>query len=271
MHRKESLPRISSGRRARRGIAWALGALAFAGSGALMAKDCTTRSGPYKNALVELYTSEGCSSCPPADRWLSSIRPGATQPEVVPIAFHVSYWDYIGWKDPYADGRFTQRQRALAVAAGRGGVYTPQVVLDGADFDRWRRASADPAFTEVERVPAKADLELATVNESGAIAATVKVDLRGTAKAHGLDLVVALTESHLSSRVTAGENRGETLRHEFVARDIASFPVAPGREYRARFAARPDWKRADLRVVAFVQNPATREVLQAISSDSCGP
>lgn len=259
------------GRYGRWRLALAAGTLAFAVPATIMAKDCATRSGPYKNPLVELYTSEGCSSCPPADRWLSSIRPGATQPQVVPIAFHVGYWDYIGWKDPYADGRYTQRQRALAIAAGRGGVYTPQVVLDGADFDRWRWSSADPAFAKIERIPAKADLELVTASESGAVAATVKVDLRGTASAHGLELVVALTESHLSSRVTAGENRGETLRHEFVARDIVSFPVAPGREYRARFAAKPDWKRGDLRVVAFVQNPATREILQAVSSDSCGP
>ena len=79
------------------------------------AAECVTRSGPTTAALVELYTSEGCSSCPPADRWLSKLGPAAN---VVPIAFHVTYWDYIGWRDPFADQRHTARQRERASASG---------------------------------------------------------------------------------------------------------------------------------------------------------
>src|SRR5882672_8121679 len=100
---------------------------------ALTAAECTVRSGPEANALVELYTSEGCSSCPPADRWISSFANGADK-RVVPLAFHVSYWDYIGWKDTFADERYTERQRALAKAAGARSVYTPQVILAGRDY-----------------------------------------------------------------------------------------------------------------------------------------
>ena len=257
------------GPRGRWALAFAAGSIAIAVPDVLMAAQCSAHSGPYKNALVELYTSEGCSSCPPADRWLSSIRPGAAQPRVIPIAFHVSYWDYIGWKDPYADARFTERQRALAVAARQGNVYTPQVMLDGADYDRWRWGDSATAFASVERIPARVTLDLAASSEPGAIVATVKIDPHRDAGTNRLALVVALTENHLSSKVTSGENRGETLRHEFVARAIASFALTPGREYSARFAALPDWKRADLRVVAFVQDTRTREILQAISSDSC--
>src|SRR5258706_16133613 len=100
----------------------------------LAAPDCTVRSGPSTAALVELYTSEGCSSCPPADQWLSSFGRARRSGLVVPIAFHVSYWDYIGWKDAYADPRFGERQRERAQATGASMVYTPQVMIGGGDF-----------------------------------------------------------------------------------------------------------------------------------------
>src|SRR4051812_1006762 len=91
-------------------------AMSLALSPIAQAQSCSVRSGPVKNALVELYTSEGCSSCPPADRWLSAMPAPGGQPQVVPVAFHISYWDDLGWKDAYADPRFTERQRALARA-----------------------------------------------------------------------------------------------------------------------------------------------------------
>jgi hypothetical protein len=240
-------------------------ALLALGPQPLMAKECSTRSGPYKNTLLELYTSEGCSSCPPADRWLSSIRPGEEQPRVIPIAFHVSYWDYIGWKDAFADARFTERQRAFASATGQRSVYTPQVVLDGKDYPRWHARDAS-AFRSVAPVPAKASLELAQSRESDVITARVKVSAPRDIDAARLALVVVLTENRLGSRVTAGENRGATLRHEFVARDIATFRIERGNEYQARFTAKPDWKPLDTHLVAFIQNLSTGEVLQAVSS-----
>lgn len=250
-------------------LAFAFALLALGTSTALLAKECTVRSGPYKNALLELYTSEGCSSCPPADRWLSSLEPGAQQPRIIPIAFHVSYWDYIGWKDAFADSRFTERQRALASAAGRPNVYTPQVILDGADFGGWRNAKLPQALQTVSRLPAKASMELTHSQESAAITALLQIDVAREISTTDLALVVALTENRLGSRVTAGENRGETLRHDFVARDIASFPIKRGAPYRVRFEAKPGWKPVDTSVVAFVQNQATGEVLQAVSS--CKP
>src|SRR5258708_31652095 len=105
---------------------------------ALGAPDCTVRSGPNTAALVELYTSEGCSSCPPADHWLSSFARGR-RALVVPIAFHVSYWDYIGWKDAYPDPRFGERQRERAKASGASMVYTPQEVIAGGAPPPWGR------------------------------------------------------------------------------------------------------------------------------------
>src|SRR5258706_9541610 len=107
-----------------------------------MASECPIRPGPQPAALIELSPSEGCWSCPPADRWLSSLGGPAAPPGVVPIAFHVSYWDYIGWKDVFADERYTERQRALAKASRARMVYTPQVMLDGRDFPGWDDARA---------------------------------------------------------------------------------------------------------------------------------
>ncbi len=94
----------------------------------------TFSSGNDRVALVELYTSEGCSSCPPADRWLSRLADDAgLWSEFVPVAFHVDYWDYIGWKDEFADPSNTQRQRGYAAAAGARSIYTPQMVVGGRD------------------------------------------------------------------------------------------------------------------------------------------
>src|SRR5258706_10352668 len=111
----------------------------------LAAPDCTVRSGPSTAALVELYTSEWCSSCPSADQWLSSFGRARRSGLVVPIAFHVSYWDYIGWKDAYADPRFGERQRERAKASGASMVYTPQVMIGGRGFREW------PSEAPVER------------------------------------------------------------------------------------------------------------------------
>src|SRR3569832_1871687 len=93
------------------------------------AATCNAVSGASRNSLLELYTSEGCSSCPPADRWLSHLPDDAG---VVPLAFHVDYWDRLGWRDPFAQAAFSQRQRARN--NGTGWVYTPQVMLDGKDY-----------------------------------------------------------------------------------------------------------------------------------------
>src|SRR5258706_12927861 len=127
----------------------------------LAAPDCTVRSGPNTAALVELYTSEGCSSCPPADQWLSSFGRARRSGLVVPIAFHVSYWDYIGWKDAYADTRFGERQRERAKASGASMVYTPQVMIGGRDFRAWTsEAEVERRLEALHRAAPRAPIEM---------------------------------------------------------------------------------------------------------------
>ena len=102
-------------------------------------KWCSAVSAAHQTALVELYTSQGCSSCPPADRWLSQLEQRYPRTQVVPIALHVSYWDYIGWKDPYARAEFNQRQRDLAAVNGSRSIYTPGVFLQARELPDWSK------------------------------------------------------------------------------------------------------------------------------------
>ena len=191
----------------------ALAAIVAAPFGQAASGECTARSGPGTAALVELYTSEGCDSCPPADEWLRKLRAAGFGPEsVVPLALHVDYWDYIGWKDPFASAAFGARQRELNAINRSRVVYTPQVLLAGRDYRNW--SGAGRFGTDVRAVnaaPARAQIELALRGpEIRAAAAVPKSDDRVDTA-----LYVAVYENGLSNRVTAGENRGVTLAARF--------------------------------------------------------
>jgi hypothetical protein len=233
---------------------------------------CTATSGSGTAALVELYTSEGCSSCPPADRWLSTLREGGLGPDrLVPLALHVDYWDYIGWRDPFATPLFSARQRELAAIHRARVVYTPQVVLAGKDYRGWSSRRFAEAVSAVNATAARARITLAL-----SAAADGKTGLRVTAnvpeRKAGEDAVlyVARYENGLSNRVERGENRGKTLNHDFVAREwwgplalTAAGDVTLERSLEAQHLARGG-------VAAFVQSRRTGEVLQALALPGCG-
>lgn len=220
------------------------------------AATCTASSGATRNSLLELYTSEGCSSCPPADRWLSQLPRDAG---MVPLAFHVDYWDRLGWRDPYAQAAFSQRQRARN--SGAGWVYTPQVMLDGEDFRAWHRGL--PARSNA---PAQVSLTLTLRQTPERIEVQADSRVAPSATVRGAGLYLALYENRLSSKVTAGENAERTLRHDYVVRELAGPFDAAG--VRHRFSLRPDWKAADLGVAAFVLD-ARGMTLQALARPAC--
>ena len=176
---------------------------------------CTASSGATVPAVVELYTSEGCDSCPPADRWLGTLKELAAGGRVLPLAFHIDYWDYIGWKDPFADPAFGGRQRVRAGEAGAKVVYTPQVLYDNREFQDWRRTTATKLSLQPPK-PARAELRVNVANDGQAL----KLDVAGSLKAgtRAASAYVALYENELASDVKAGENRGVTLHHDFVVR-----------------------------------------------------
>ena len=237
------------------------------------AAECTVHSGSRTNVLVELFTSEGCDSCPPADRWLSQLGRGTTAPDrVIPIAFHVDYWDYLGWKDRFADPRFTERQRALAAAASSTRVYTPQVMMAGRDFYRWRD---DRLFARsLEEASARAPRATISITSSppanGRLAASVATQLASGEAARDLATYFAVVESGHASRVAAGENRGETLRHDHVVREFGVKPV-PGGVFENVVSWPADRDPSRSALVAFVQNVRTGEVLQALRAPVCRP
>ena len=240
---------------------------------AVNAADCTVRSGPQTAALIELYTSEGCSSCPPADKWLSSLSRPDVHPRVVPIAFHINYWDYIGWKDAYADDRYTARQENLAKVFGAHSVYTPQVVIGGRDYRGWSHEHDTLASIEkINRSAPRAQIELrAAATADGGIAASASAKLTAGVKPDDLALFVVATQDGLSSRVTAGENNGEHLKHSFVARDLAMAKAAGSAplQLAPTFKPKANWNLEKMSVAAFVQNLRTGEVLQAVSGPVC--
>ena len=232
---------------------------------AAQAADCTVRSGPHTNALVELYTSEGCSSCPPAEQWLSKLA-RAPRAGVVPVAFHVHYWDYIGWKDIYADPRNTERQKAFALVTNARSVYTPQVIVAGNDFRAW---SSERAFEEAVRAiqskKAEATIELTTrPSVDGVIEGRVSAGSQ-----RPFTLVVVATQDGIVSKPNAGENKGETLAQNFVVRDVAEFRGSGTVAGDFRFTPKGNWHPERMSVVAYVQDPSKGRVLQALSAPIC--
>ena len=231
---------------------------------------CDARSGPNTAALVELYTSEGCSSCPPADMQLSRLRQ-ALDPsaEVVPLALHVGYWDYIGWKDPYAQNGFGERQSWLVRANQQKTVYTPQFFVGGTELRAWRGGLRDKVRQLNARPAAAAIRVRASITPTGALALKAEATARaGTGPAA---LYLALAENGLVSKVMRGENSGVTLAHDHVVRVwIGPVRLSEGATRVERDIALPAaWRRARMELVAFVQDERSGGVLQALSAQQC--
>ena len=186
---------------------------------------CSAQSGATVPAVVELYTSEGCSSCPPADRWLSGLK---GRPGVVALAFHVDYWDSLGWKDRFAQPQFTQRQNATQRTSGARFAYTPQVIVDSRDAPNW---SSLGAASLAPRAPAVVGLTLA--QDATGLALTVAPGAGAPAKLSGY---VAVVDDGLQTQVGAGENRGETLRQDGVVRELLPWNLAGGQATTLHFA-----------------------------------
>ena len=245
-------------------------------AGAVYAADpaCSTYSGPHTTALVELYTSEGCDTCPPADHWLSSLFAQGFRPDqVVPLALHVDYWDYIGWKDPFAKGEFSVRQRKLAQMKRPVIVYTPQVLLQGQDFRSWSSGEFTEQVMRINSRPARARIALAIrAVAPDAIHAELSAMLFDPAEQKNAAVYLAAYENKLASEVSAGENRGKRLEHDFVVREWIG-PIGFGEglklEEKRALPLLPGADPKHLGVAAFVQNRATSDVLQALMLPVC--
>ncbi len=210
---------------------------------------CEIRSGERLTPVIELYTSEGCSSCPPADQWLSTLK----GKPVVAQAFHVGYWDYIGWVDRFATPANTSRQREISAMNGLRGVYTPQLVRNGRD---WR----DYAHAVETSAPARASIILQRTVGADSFEARVTP----ASGADGWSAYWTVTEHGHSSRVKAGENAGETLLHDFVVRQYTPVGRYQGTQ-TLQFAAVAAQAAHPRQINLVVSDPKTGEPLQAVS------
>jgi len=230
-------------------------------------QNLTVSSGDHRVVLLELYTSEGCSSCPPADRFLSDIKKsGAYKNDLIPLAFHVTYWDYIGWQDAFGSTLFDNRQRDIAHKNSQGSIYTPQFVMSGKDFRRFKTFSQD--IEKISRQKSTVDLTL-TVDDrkKSELGLTLDTDI-SRSEVKDVRFFIAVAEDGLFSDVTDGENEGERLRHDYVVRKLygpyfQSMPEA-NLSQMAKVQVEKSWKRDNLAIVAFAQNPYTGEILQAV-------
>ncbi|MCB1758382.1 MAG: DUF1223 domain-containing protein [Gammaproteobacteria bacterium] len=204
-----------------------------------------------RSTVIELFTSEGCSSCPPADRWLSRLKDDPRLwRELVPMAFHVDYWDYIGWQDRFADAQFSARQRAHQRSGNLRSVYTPGFVVNGKEWRGWFSGRKMP--------------------DSGSQAGVLRITLDGSrvtaeydrAEEGAYELSVALLGFDLSNDVASGENAGKRLRHDFVVLATHSSTAADGR-WQFDFSALERVSSGRLAISAWVSRKGDPAPLQA--------
>ena len=225
-----------------------------------MQNGCAAQSGTGVTPVIELYTSEGCSSCPPADRWLSSLQDQGAGPAAVIEAFHVGYWDNLGWVDRFASPAYTLRQRQIAAWTGQNSIYTPQVVRNGRDWRGWGAPGEHPVAAS-----GVAGFGI-TLKESGPDQFEAIVTPRAGASAVW-SAYWTVTENGYNSKVKAGENSGAFLQDDFVVRQYT--PVG---EYRTGTAQALSLRSIPAsagharRINLVLFDPKTGATLQAVSA-----
>jgi hypothetical protein len=242
--------------------------MSFAASNTQAAEICSKSSPAHTVALLELYTSEGCDSCPPADKAISRLHAntGLNTEQVIPVSLHVDYWDHLGWKDVFGKKTFTERQRNLADLAGSRTIYTPEIFIAGKELRSWRNGMTDE-IRRINQKPAVASLRISIEKLlDNKLYFTLQGNSMQDAKLH-----FSLVEQDLVSKVQAGENRGVSLQHDFVAREWGeAHQLSAGK--LANFANQLDLpanaKRKNLSVLAFVQDKRGN-ILQALSLPLC--
>lgn len=235
----------------------------------LIAAECSAKSGTQTVPLLELYTSEGCSSCPPADKWLSNMKLDANK--VVPLAFHVDYWDYIGWKDRFAKAEYSDRQRKTAAYGGAGFVYTPQFTFNGRDYRGWDGSRLNQSVESSLKQPARANLTLDAAKQTdGQIIVKATAQAVKTADIKNANIFIAIYENKLSSQVNAGENNGRELKHDYVVRDfLGAYQLSNNNEFSKNITLPAEWRNRNAGAVIFVQDSRNGEVLQSLQLPFC--
>jgi hypothetical protein len=248
---------------------WIVTIIAFLPFGAYgqSANDRNTSAVPV---LVELFTSEGCSSCPPADGLLQQMD--ASQPvpgtQLIVISEHVDYWDHDGWKDPYSSASLTERQTGYVRSLGLNTAYTPQMIVDGATELKARgNEQLIQALQKAATAP-KLSVRIGSLGLEGASPTVLhaRVEVDGASKKHGGDIYLVVALDRAESQVLRGENKGRQLAHVSVAEEFTKIGKL---EKQGTFSKdvqiklKPEIDPANLRVIVFVQEPGLGKVLGA--------
>jgi hypothetical protein len=219
-----------------------------------------------KAVIVELFTSEGCSSCPPADELLTRIstQESLNGAAIIPLGFHVDYWNSLGWQDRFSSPAYSERQQQYAQKFRLEGPYTPQMVVDGAnEFVGNSSSRAQATIAEAATRPQQADVQI-SVKENGKL----QVQARQSGAVASADVMLAITEDNLTSKVGAGENDGRVLRHSAVVRDFRRLGHLEKGSFDQAVSLHlaKEWNPANLHVVVFVQAAANPGLIEGAVS-----
>jgi hypothetical protein len=246
-------------------------ALASSADGAPSAEPSTTPAKPV--AVVELFTSEGCSSCPPADELLADlVREHEHKGDLLALSFHIDYWDRLGWKDPWSSAPATARQQEYAGSLARGNLYTPQMIVGGTrEFVGSDRARAKKEIeTELARIHDRSPALRASWDPSAAGALRITIEAQPGATAAGRQApsahaVVALVERALTSDVRRGENAGRKLSHENVVRVFETVSLDSAGRGQTTLKAPKDVQAQNASIIVFLQDQPGRPILAGAS------
>jgi hypothetical protein len=225
------------------------------------AEPIVVNSSDRQTAVVELYTSEGCSSCPPADRWLSKLVTAADDElDLLALSFHVDYWDYLGWKDRFSSAEYTRRQRELGANNQQRTIYTPEFFVNGEEA----RGAGNilEKIQMVNRQQPSLELQLSVARDANELVVSLQSPSRrdDTGQMHHRYLVY---ENNLATQVERGENSGKMLHHQQVVRYMSqSRSLADQNQYRIQI--NPDWQPDNIGVAVLVTEPGDRHYLQAV-------
>jgi hypothetical protein len=224
---------------------------------------------PRVPVLVELYTSEGCSSCPPADAFLESLsrdQPVA-RAHIIPVGLHIDYFNSLGWKDAFSSSIFTARQRSYSPVFGDDNVYTPQIVVDGHDLIVG--TAKDQARRVIESAASRPHLPVSVTARIAADHIRLTIDAPpAPGNGEKIQVLAAITEDGLSSVVTRGENNGRTLHHVAVARTVVGLDSLSTKVsvLEKQLTLGKGWGQAGLKAVVWLQGAKSRQVYGAATA-----
>ncbi len=234
--------------------------------------EISVQSSEHTTAVLELYTSEGCSSCPPADKWLSALKPHlGKELHVVPLAFHVDYWNYLGWKDKYSKARYTERQRKLGKLNRQSTIYTPEFFVNSEEQRNTGKIISNIQKTNQRKSRWALSMTASLSQPSGD---NLQVDVSGEALVEETnataELFIGLYENNIVRKIERGENTGKTLNHDFVVRKWFG-PISLNKQssisYQQLIRFPEDSQKANVGVVAVLYEKDKGDILQAVSTD----